>query len=233
LPQHIQAKNQTQMKKIYSLLFIAVIYNAAIAQTQPTKTTPAQKPATKASPVLSVPQKESTEKSKDAGSMEGNMKAWMAYMTPGPMHKMLAGFDGTWQEEVTIWMKPDAQPTKSFSKCTNQMILGDRYQESTHTGDMGGMPFEGRGYTGYDNAKKVFVSTWLDNMGTGIMNMEGTWDKSKKTIHFTGNAVDPMSGKEMKVREEFKVVDDNNQLMEMYLTQNGKEFKSLEIKFTR
>jgi len=42
-----------------------------------------------------------------------------------------------------------------------------------------------------------------------------------------------MAGKEIPVREDFKLIDDNNQLLEMYMTQNGKEFKTMEIKFTR
>jgi hypothetical protein len=35
------------------------------------------------------------------------------------------------------------------------------------------MPFEGISTLGYDNAKKTFFSTWIDNMGTGMMVMEG------------------------------------------------------------
>jgi hypothetical protein len=32
-----------------------------------------------------------------------------------------------------------------------------------------GMPFEGLGYTGYDNVKKQYFGTWIDSMSTGIM----------------------------------------------------------------
>ncbi len=44
--------------------------------------------------------------------------------------------------------------------------------------------FEGMSLMGYDNAKKVFMSSWVDNMGSGIMQMEGTWDPNTKTINF-------------------------------------------------
>lgn len=54
-----------------------------------------------------------------------------------------------------------------------------------------------------------------------------------KTINFVGNSIDPMTGKDMKVRETFKIVDKNTQVMEMFMTQDGKESKSMEIKFTR
>ena len=40
-------------------------------------------------------------------------KAWMAYMTPGEMHQMLAKDDGEWNAEITLWMAPGEPPAKS------------------------------------------------------------------------------------------------------------------------
>jgi Protein of unknown function (DUF1579) len=160
-------------------------------------------------------------------------KAWMDYMTPGPMQQMLAKSNGDWSEELTFWMTPGAEPTKAVAKCFNSMILGDRYQVSTSTGDMMGMPFEGRSTVAYDNVKKLFQSTWIDNMGTGIVFMEGPYDAATKTVTLKGKMVDPMSGKIENARQTMKFVDDNNQIMEMYVTKDGKEFKNMVIKFTR
>ena len=159
--------------------------------------------------------------------------AWMQYMTPGPMHKSLAASEGNWQEEITMWMAPGAQPTQNKATCEVKMILGGRYQQSMHKGEFDGMPFEGMGITGYDNALKKFVSTWVDNMGTGIMNMEGVWNEKTKTIEFTGKMVDCISGKMTPVRETFTIVDDNTQIMEMFMTAEGKEYKTMHIKLTR
>lgn len=161
------------------------------------------------------------------------MKKWQEYMTPGNEHKMLAKSDGTWKEDITMWMAPGAPPSKSNGSCVNRMILGGRYQESKHTSKFDGMPFEGIGTFGYDNVRKLFVSSWVDNMGTGIMYMEGTWDDATKSITLKGKCTDPMSGGEMAVREVFTMVDDNHQKMEMYMTMNGQEHKSMEILFTR
>lgn len=161
------------------------------------------------------------------------MKAWMSYMTPGDVHKMLAKDDGEWNEDITLWMAPGAPPTKSTATASNKMIMGGRYQESKHTGNFMGMPFEGYSLVGYDNAKKIFVSSWVDNMGTGIMVMEGKWDDKTKTIHFTGKTTDPSTGKDIPVRETFTLIDSNKQKLEMFMTQDGKEFKNMEIIFTR
>ena len=166
----------------------------------------------------------------DSASM---MKAWMAYMTPGDAQSMLAKSNGTWNAEVTMWMDPSKPPTKSNATAENKMILGGRYQQSVNKGNMMGMAFEGISTVGFDNAKKVYQSSWVDNMGTGIMNLEGPWDDATKTINLKGKATDPSTGKDMEMRETFKVIDDNTQHMEMYCVQNGKEMKTMEIHFTR
>lgn len=165
---------------------------------------------------------------------ENAQKAWMAYMTPGDVHKMLAKSDGQWKEDVTWWMAPGTQPMQSTATCTNTMILGGRYQQSVNNGNMMGMPFEGIGLLGYDNAEKVFNYTWVDNMGTGTMNLKGTWDQSTKAINFTGSMIEPTTGKATSIRQVFTMIDDNSQLLEMYTNgPDGKEYKAMEIKFTR
>ena len=164
---------------------------------------------------------------------QDGMKAWQAYMTPGNVHKMLATSDGTWNEDITMWMAPGAPATKSTAVAENKMIMGGRYQESTTTGSFNGMPFEGKSTLAYDNAKKIFINTWINNMGTGITQMIGTWDEPTKTINFTGTSVDPMTGKDMNIRQTFTLVDADHQKIEMFATQNGKESKTMEIILTR
>ncbi len=161
------------------------------------------------------------------------MKAWQDYMTPGDVHKMIARSDGKWNADVSMWMKPGAEPEKSTGVCQIMMILGGRYQQSDFKGTMMGKPFEGMNLMGYDNARKMFMSTWVDNMGTGLMYMEGTWDEATKSVNSKGKSVDPVTGKDIDIREVHKFVDDNNQIIETYSTTDGKEMKTMEIKFTR
>lgn len=161
------------------------------------------------------------------------MKAWMEYSTPGPVHEMLSKSDGEWNADITFWMAPGAPPQTASGTCVNKMILGGRYQQSNHSGIMMGMPFEGMMILGFDNIKKVLQSTWVDNMGTGIMNMTGTWDNASNSATFTGSMTDPMTGKDCQVREVFKIIDNNNQVLEMYDNKTGTETKTMEIKYTR
>lgn len=164
---------------------------------------------------------------------EAEMKAWQTYMTPGEVHKMLAQSAGEWNDEITMWMAPGTPPTKTVTISKSEMILGGRYQLSKTTGNMMGMPFEGMSLIGYDNAKKIFTSTWVDNFGTGTITMEGTWDDKTKSIAFKGKGIDPMTGKELLMRQVMKLVDNDTQEMEMYDNKNGTETKTMAIKSTR
>lgn len=161
------------------------------------------------------------------------MKAWMAYMTPGPEHQHMALGDGEWTTEASFWEKPGDPPKKSSGSCVNKMIMGGRYCQSKYNGDMMGMPFEGLGIMAYDNARKMYVSTWIDNMGTGIMNMEGKWNDDLKALELTGEMDDPITGKHVKLRQVEKWQDNDHHTMEMYRMSDGQEVKEMEIVFTR
>ncbi|HMK16579.1 MAG TPA: DUF1579 domain-containing protein [Chitinophagaceae bacterium] len=163
------------------------------------------------------------------------MKNYMEYATPGEPHKMLAKSNGTWNGEVTMWMAPDAAPSTSKATMVNKMVMDGRYQVSETKGNMMGMPFNGMSTTGYDNSKKVFMSTWIDNFGTGIMKMEGPWNEATKSTTLTGKMIDPSTGRECDFKEIYTIIDDNNQKMEMYGPdpKTGKQFKTMEIKLTR
>ncbi|NSL86142.1 DUF1579 domain-containing protein [Chitinophaga sp. Mgbs1] len=166
----------------------------------------------------------------DSAAMQ---KACMEYATPGPEHQLLGKGAGNWSTDLSFWPSPGSPAQHAAGNCTTKMILGDRYQESRFSGDMMGMPFEGIGTTAFDNARKLYISTWIDNMGTGLSVMEGKWDPAAKALILHGKMVDPATHQEMKVREVIRWQDDNHHTMEMYRMVNGKEIKDMEIKFTR
>lgn len=162
------------------------------------------------------------------------MKNWQDYMTPGDVHKMMAKWDGTWNGDVTMWMNPGAPEQKSTSTAVNKMVFNGLYQQSTHTGNMMGMPFNGMSTVAYDIHKKEFMSTWIDNMGSGIMLLKGPWDEATKTITLKGTMTDAGTKADVDVRETFQIIDDNTQEMKMYVMMpDGKEFNTMNIKFTR
>lgn len=154
-------------------------------------------------------------------------KAWAEFMTPGAMHKWMEKTNGTWEADLTQWMDPKAPPMKSKATIVQNSVLGGRYVTSKYTGTMMGAPFEGMSTMGYDNAKKIFVSTWIDNVGTGMVNMTGTYNEATKTLSLRGTQTNPMNGKDGNIREEMSMVDDDTYTMVMY----GDDYAGKEMKF--
>lgn len=163
------------------------------------------------------------------------MQAMIAYGTPGEPHKMLAKSAGKWTAEMKMWMEEGGPSTTTTITSVNSMILGGKFLQAKHTGNIDGMPFEGIATTGYDNALKQYVSTWVDNMSTGFMNMTGNWDEATKSITFTGRQKSMANGLMVDYKEVFKYIDDNNQVMEMYGPdpKTGKEYKMMEVTYKR
>lgn len=164
------------------------------------------------------------------------MKNWMEYATPGDMHKMLASWEGTWDAAITSWDYEGATPVQTKGMSVNKMILGGRYLSSVHTSDMMGMAFEGHDLIGYDNASKHFVDVWVDNFGTGVMNLTGDYDASTKVLTLSGMSPDICRpGKVAETKEVITVTDDTHHKMEMYCPdpKTGKPFKMMEINSTK
>jgi hypothetical protein len=157
------------------------------------------------------------------------MKAWAAYATPGAAHKMMADENGTWNCDMTFWSEPNGKPEKASSVANIKMILGGRYQEAVYSGTMMGQPFEGKSTLAYNNASKEYTTTFIDNMGTGMIVAVGKYDEGTKSIELKGDMVNPVNGKKAPYREIYTIVDPKTRKMEMFDVKNGEEFKSMEI----
>lgn len=164
---------------------------------------------------------------------EDDMKAWVAFSTPSDMHKTMGKYNGHWEVSTKMWMAPGADVMESTAEATNDMYMGDRYQKSQFSGEFMGMPFRGESTTGYDNMRKVFTTTWIDNSGTGLNYAEGTWNAATKSIEFKGKASDPMAGKQTAFRQVMTFTSEDSYKMEMYNMMGDKEYKSMEMIFTR
>ena len=156
-------------------------------------------------------------------------------------HKLLADLAGSWSYTVTMWMDPSAPPQVSKGTAVRKSIMDGRFFIGDFTGkmEMPGpdgkkkeMTFIGKSIEGYDNVKQKFISTWIDNMGTGIMMSEGTYDPASKALTYTGEE-EMMPGVKQKVREVVKVVDKNHMALEWYEDRGGQEAKTMEINYTR
>jgi hypothetical protein len=154
------------------------------------------------------------------------------YFIPGPMHKWLASFTGTWEADVISYMNP-AKPDTSKLMQTYSMILNGLYQEAKLTGTMMGMPFEGRSINAYDNAKNKFQTTWIDIYSSGFTYMTGDYDSTSKTLNLKGTQPNPSDGTDMHIREVMKIIDNDTYTLIMYGGSGNNEIKFMEGTFKR
>jgi hypothetical protein len=166
-------------------------------------------------------------------SMEKMMAAWEAAMTPGEGHRRLEPMVGTWRARTTFLMGPGAEPQVSEARSEHRLILGGRYLEQVYTGSSMGMPFEGRGYTGYDNVRKRYVGTWMDTFGTGIMRSEGTGRPSASRMTFVAEAYEP-SGKRILFDAILRIQDRDHHTYEMWTkAPSGKRYRNMLVEYVR
>jgi hypothetical protein len=162
------------------------------------------------------------------------MKAWMDAGKPGEPHKKLAAMEGSWTVKVKSQMDPSAPAEETEGTAEMKMILGGRYLEQKYEGKMMGQPFSGVGWTAYDNIKKKYVSTWVDNTATGVMVMYGSYDKSGKVLTSWGTYDDAVTKKATKMKEVLTEVDADTAKFEMHMPgPDGKLYKGLEMVYKR
>lgn len=205
----------------------------------PAKTDKAEKPAeaAKLSTAVSAESAVSAQKPDDAEMMAKMME--LSKLNDN--HKILAATVGTWSYKVKMWMDPKGNPSESTGTAVRKAVMDGRFVTGEHSGKfkmpgadgkMVEMNFKGLSFEGYDNVKQKFVSTWVDNMGTGIMFTEGTYDAATKTFTHTGQ-FEAMPGMNCKVREVIKQTDKDHMTMEYYEDRGQGENKSMEISYTR
>ena len=176
-------------------------------------------------------------------NMQEMMKQMMEMSKLNENHKVLTDLDGNWNYIIKFWMNPDpnAPPQQSKGTATRKSVMGGRFvvmdvsgkmQMPGEDGKMKDMQFKGMGVEGYDNVKKKFVASWIDNMGTGIQFSDGTYDPATKTLTYTSE-MEPVPGMKMPVREVIKVADNNHMALEWYENHGGQEKKTMEINYTR
>jgi hypothetical protein len=200
-----------------------------------TASTPAAVKAADASPAVSSAQPGAEE-------MKKMMEQMMELGKPGENHKLLAELVGSWTYTLKMQMDPSTgKPSESKGTAVRKAIMDGHYfvadvtgkfQMPGKDGKMMDMNFKGMAVEGYDNVKKKFVSSWIDNMSTLIMNSEGTYDAATKTFTYMADC-EMMPGMKMKIREVVKVVDKDHHNFEWYEDKGQGESKTMEISYTR
>jgi hypothetical protein len=155
-------------------------------------------------------------------------------MQPGPEHEQLdQRLVGNWKVHCSLWMKPDASAMTSSGESNCKAILDGRFFRSDFSGTFQEKEYKGLSLIGYDRLTKKYVQTWCDSMSTTLVCLTGTSTDNGKTITFEGEIMCPHLGKS-SIREIQRHDSDNRFTIVMYQKpENGSEFKSMELVYSR
>lgn len=162
---------------------------------------------------------------------------------PGPHHKHLEVFVGSWRAEVKHWMPGHTEPSVSTGTVTTRWVHDGRFLLSDYTGtfsmnpEAGPQPFTGTAIQGYNTITGEYENVWIDNMGTAVHVNKGTFDQSTRT--FTENSECAYPGEDgtpirVAGRGVTRILSNDTYVSTMYQTMPGQpETKVMEITFTR
>jgi hypothetical protein len=215
--------------KARNVLFGAVLVIATAAVTSQVVSQNTTKEKTTKAPPQAAPEM--------TPEMQEMMTKCMEAGTPGENHKLLSNKVGRWHGTGKMWWTPDSPPADTTCTAEVTSLWEGRYFTETVEGTMPGeaQTFLGKACYGYDNVSKKFFWAWIDNMSTGMMNAEGTYNPTAKTFTFTSEWNCPLTGKQVRGRSTEKWIDNDHFVMEMYgpWYKTGKDYKMMEFTYTR
>jgi hypothetical protein len=145
---------------------------------------------------------------------------------PGPEHTLMKEWAGNWDAVIKMG-GAESKGSHAAGVSLNGLWLLESFK-----GEVGGGPFEGRGATSYDPAKKKYVNIWIDSMSTSPMITEGTYDAASKTMTMTGTMPMP-DGNSMKVKTTTIDKDADTRVFSLKAVQDGQEMEMIQITYRR
>ena len=189
---------------------------------------------------------------KDSSANVGDpFEQMLDYSRPGKYHQLLADLVGNWtwkgrhfsgnsnpdsnkvvfEFSGTLVRKPFANGRFFIAELTSGKL--QKLQMPIQDGKMKEVNAKEIRTEGYDNVKKKFVRTLINNhLGSDIEFSEGTYDPKTKTIFYEGEQ-ELIPGMKSKEHEHFIIHDNDHYTIEYYREMDGMNYKATEINYTR
>lgn len=209
------------MKKILLFSALALVTIPGFAQKK------SKKEAAKAEAVA----KQESSLKEDAEQRRQDMESRMLT----PMHHMLMGAIGHWQIEIRTWATPEQkEPSSSVFECETRPLGDGKFAISEIRGISNNMPYEARCVMGFNSVTQKFERVWFDNLSTGVLMLEGTYDQAANKITYNGKVKDPRTHQDVPIRQVLDMTDPGNQVLTVFTQlKEGKDYKSMELIYRR
>jgi hypothetical protein len=164
------------------------------------------------------------------------IKKWTEAATPGEPHRLLEQLVGKWEIASRVWYEGPGKPPVEFKAAAEvKWVMDGRFLQEDATAEVMGMPHKSMAFTGYDNLKKKYVISYIENTATSIVTADGTFDGSGKVMTLFGKFDEPMTGERDKViKLVTRLVGPDKHIFEIYdMVGTPDEFKALEMTYVR
>ncbi|MEQ1632439.1 MAG: DUF1579 family protein [Planctomycetota bacterium] len=181
-----------------------------------------------------VPLRAQDPGAQDPQAMKEMMAKAAKFTQPGPLHKELEKFVGTWTTGSAFVMGGNKTPA-SPGTMTFRWLMEGRWLACEWKGTLMGRPYESFWLLGYDNFKKSFVITTVQNMDTAMLRSEGDLTQDGKTLITWGTLDEYLTGEHDKiVKNVFRFVDADHITIEVHDMHIGESnTQVLDIALTR
>jgi len=167
-------------------------------------------------------------------AIELTPSTWSSLGKPGPSHRLLELFVGSWTTATRMVSDPQASKQKHVGKSRISWILGNRFISEEFEGTMLDLSFQGIGIMGYDNGARRYSSVWADSISTALVSSSGRYFAEQNRFEFLGEVYDPLQSRTRSVRTTIDIVSNNEYVVSTYEpSATGDEVKTLEIRYER
>lgn len=145
---------------------------------------------------------------------------------------LITSMIGRWQTTTKLWTTPETEPQTARGITTMTATLGGRFVQQDFACAMGGSPFKGTGFFGFNNTNGRFESFWIDNCSTGMQMSTGE-RQSDGSIVWNLTFTDE-NGATQNTKTVTRFPEKDTVVFETYaIGTNGSEFKTLEVTYNR
>lgn len=151
---------------------------------------------------------------------------------PDPEHARLTAMCGTWDVEMTFWLKPGAPGMTTKGTSTIRSLLDGLFIEEKIDGQLNGMPFTTLSWTGFNTSSHEYEATRIASTNTSRITENGAWDQQAGRFELKGSY--NLAGDTWTQRTVIQPTSADMMVASSYLS-FGKvpEWKAVEIRYKR
>lgn len=155
-----------------------------------------------------------------------------AIANAGPEHARLTAMCGTWDVEMTFWVRPGGPGVTTKGTSTIRSLFDGLFVEEKIEGALNGTPFTTLAWTGFNTTTHQYEATRIASTNPIRIAESGSYDE--KTNQFELDADYALAGETWHQHTVIKPTSADAMIATSYLS-FGKvpEWKSVEIKYAR